>query len=50
MQAVAGTERWRLIGITGVDLYIPILKYVFGKVQMGGPRAIVFFLRLRQEF
>jgi archaemetzincin len=50
MQAVAGAERWRLIGITAVDLYIPILKYVFGEAQMGGPCAIVSFHRLRQEF
>jgi archaemetzincin len=50
MQALAGAERWRLIGITGVDLYIPILKYVFGEAQMGGPCAIVSFHRLRQEF
>jgi len=34
MQALAGAERWRLIGITAVDLYIPMLKYVFGEAQM----------------
>ncbi len=43
-------EHWRVIGITAVDLYIPILKYVFGEAQMGGPCAIVSFHRLRQEF
>ena len=50
MQTMTGPQRWRLIGITGVDLYIPILKYVFGEAQMGGPCAIVSFHRLRQEF
>lgn len=50
MQALAGADRWRLIGITGVDLYIPILKYVFGEAQMGRPCAIVSFHRLRQEY
>ena len=33
-----------------VDLYIPILKYVFGEAQMGGPCAVVSVHRLRQEF
>lgn len=50
MQASAGPEHWRLVGITAVDLYIPILKYVFGEAQMGGQCAIVSFHRLRQEF
>ena len=50
MQALAGLQHWRVIGITAVDLYIPILKYVFGEAQMGGPCAIVSFHRLRQEF
>ena len=50
MHALAGREHWRVIGITAVDLYIPILKYVFGEAQMGGPCAIVSFHRLRQEF
>ncbi len=39
-----------LLGVTGVDLYIPILKYVFGEAQLGGPCAVVSFHRLRQEF
>jgi len=39
-----------MLGITGVDLYIPILKYVFGEAQIGGPCALVSFHRLRQEF
>jgi archaemetzincin len=41
---------WRLLAIADVDLYIPILKYVFGEAQMGGPCAIVSAFRLRQEF
>lgn len=43
-------KHWRLLGITGVDLYIPILKYVFGEAQVGGPCALVSFHRLRQEY
>jgi len=41
---------WRLLAITEVDLYIPILKYVFGEAQIGGPCAVVSTFRLRQEF
>lgn len=40
---------WRLLGITPLDLYIPILTFVFGEAQMGGPCAIVSCHRLRQE-
>jgi len=40
----------RLLAVTAVDLYIPILKYVFGEALMGGPCAIVSLHRLRQEF
>jgi archaemetzincin len=49
MQVFAGRQ-WRLLGVASVDLYIPILKYVFGEAQMGGPCAVVSSYRLRQEF
>jgi archaemetzincin len=41
---------WRVLGIAEVDLFIPILKYVFGEAQMGGPCAVVSLHRLHQEF
>jgi len=41
---------WRLLGVTSADLYIPILTFVFGEAQMGGPCSIVSYHRLRQEF
>lgn len=50
MHQVVRARDWRLLAITDVDLYIPILKYVFGEAQMGGPCAIVSTFRLRQEF
>jgi archaemetzincin len=50
MQALVRPDDWRLVGIAEVDLYIPILKYVFGEAQLGGPCALVSFHRLRQEF
>jgi len=45
-----GPRTWRLLAVTGNDLYIPILTFVFGEAQMGGPAAIVSYYRLRQEF
>jgi len=41
---------WRLLAVADIDLYIPILKYVFGEAQVGGPCAVVSTFRLRQEF
>ena len=39
-----------LLGITPVDLYIPILTFVFGEAQLQGNCALVSTHRLRQEF
>ena len=40
----------RILGVTAVDLYIPILTFVFGEAQLRGSCAVVSFHRLRQEF
>ncbi len=50
MQGFVRPGDWRLLAVTDVDLYIPILKYVFGEAQLGGPCAVVSTYRLRQEF
>ena len=50
MQSYINRDTWRLLGITGHDLYIPILTFVFGEAQMGGPAALVSYHRLMQEF
>jgi archaemetzincin len=50
MQSFLTAESWRLLGIGSVDLYIPILTFVFGEAQLGGPCAVVSAHRLRQEF
>jgi archaemetzincin len=50
MHSVLSPCAWRLLAIADVDLYIPILKYVFGEAQIGGPCAVVSAYRLRQEF
>lgn len=39
-----------LLGVAQVDLYIPILTFVFGEAYLNGPCAVVSTYRLRQEF
>ncbi|MGA7403057.1 MAG: archaemetzincin family Zn-dependent metalloprotease [Candidatus Sulfotelmatobacter sp.] len=50
MQNFLTPDSWRMLGIGAVDMYIPILTFVFGEAQMGGPCAVVSAHRLRQEF
>jgi archaemetzincin len=42
----SGTDR--VLGVTDVDLFIPILTFVFGEAQLDGPAAVVSTMRLRQ--
>lgn len=39
----------RVLGVVGVDLFIPVLTYVFGEAQLGGRAAIVSLHRLDDE-
>jgi archaemetzincin len=50
MQSLVRPRDWRFLAVANVDLYIPILQYVFGEAQIGGPCAVVSTFRLRQEF
>jgi archaemetzincin len=50
MQRYTTGSTWRLLGVTPLDLYIPILTFVFGEAQMGGISAVVSYCRLQQEF
>ena len=50
MQEYVNDDSWRLLGVSSLDLYIPILTFVFGEAQMGGPCAVVSSHRLTQEF
>jgi archaemetzincin len=40
----------KVIGITEVDLCLPILTFVFGEAQLKGRAAVVSLHRLRQEY
>jgi archaemetzincin len=50
MQSFLTADSWRMLGVSAVDLYIPILTFVFGEAQIGGPCAVISAHRLRQEF
>lgn len=40
----------RVLGVTDVDLAIPMLSFLFGQAQFDGPVAILSLCRLHQEF
>jgi archaemetzincin len=44
----AGIER--ILGVTGLDLFIPILTFVFGEAQLDGTAAVVSTCRLDNAF
>ena len=49
MHPLLASDGWRLLGLASVDLYIPVLTFVFGEAEMHGPCAVVGTHRLRQE-
>ena len=40
----------RVIGVTALDLYIPILTFVFGEAELGGRCAVISSHRLDETF
>ncbi len=40
----------KVITVVGVDLFVPILTFVFGEAQFNGPAAIVSLARLENRF
>ena len=40
----------KVLAVTGVDLFIPMLSFVFGQAQFGGSAALISLARLQQEF
>jgi archaemetzincin len=40
---------WLIMGLTGADLFMPALTYVFGISHLGGRRGLVSWFRLRPE-
>lgn len=50
MQSLPRPAGVRLLGVTGLDLYVPVLTFVFGEAQVEGDCALVSLHRLREEF
>jgi archaemetzincin len=50
LAAACPADAWRLLGITGRDLFIPMLTFVFGQAQLSGTAAVISLARLHQEF
>ncbi|MBU2635784.1 MAG: archaemetzincin family Zn-dependent metalloprotease [Bacteroidetes bacterium] len=40
----------KIIGLTDLDLFVPILTYVFGEAELNGQAAVVSSHRLHNEF
>jgi archaemetzincin len=40
----------RLLAVTSLDLYVPVLTFVFGEAQLTGSCGVVSLHRLREEF
>lgn len=40
----------KLLAVTGRDLFIPMLSFVYGQAQLGGRAGVVSVARLRQQF
>jgi len=38
-------DSYRILGVTGADLYIPIFTFVFGEAQLQGKAAVISFFR-----
>lgn len=49
VDSMSSSESLKTIGIFNVDLYIPILTYIFGQAYLGGKSGIASFYRLNNE-
>ncbi len=49
LQAVGSNGKSRLLGVTAVDLFVPIFTFVFGEAQVGGNCALASLYRLSEE-
>ncbi len=50
LRQVRTGEAAKFLGVTHVDLYVPILKFVFGLAEIKGPCALISLCRLRPQF
>jgi len=50
MEGLVSDPQAQILGVTNLDLFIPVLTFVFGEAQLGGRCALVSSHRLREEF
>ncbi len=50
MESLSPDPEVALLGVTSLDLYVPILTFVFGEAQLNGRCALVSSCRLQEEF
>jgi len=50
MLSLASDAQTTCLGVTHLDLFIPILTFLFGEAQLSGRCALVSIHRLREEF
>jgi archaemetzincin len=50
MTALVPDPEVRLLGVAELDLFVPVLTFVFGEAQLNGSCALVSVHRLREEF
>jgi archaemetzincin len=48
--ALGGSSAEKLMAVVDVDLYIPVLTFVFGQAQLDGTAGVVSTFRLHSEF
>ena len=49
LQATCSNGKSRLLGVTAVDLFVPIFTFVFGEAQLEGNCAVASLYRLSEE-
>jgi len=45
-----GRDAETILGVTELDLFVPILTFVFGEARLGGPAAVLSTARLAQGY
>jgi len=50
LRTEVASDSWRLLGVSQLDLFMPILTFVFGEAQIEDKCAVVSVHRLQQEF
>ncbi|OGL44352.1 MAG: hypothetical protein A2149_00540, partial [Candidatus Schekmanbacteria bacterium RBG_16_38_11] len=50
LKEIRGEDAIKILGITELDLFIPILTFVFGEAQLKGDASVISIFRLKNQF